>query len=179
MSDSFKVLTKNLIQSSYFNKIIPIQSFNIFAIQFCYKSLFLLFLVPDFREKRESSLDYCVRQRKSSLTPIHPTKMIDLNVNGFHLMRKVLFFRVFQVFKCHIGVCHSGDHFRFDSVFSHKKQPNRKKKKQTRNQPKPTSFILGQLVKLFRFFYGVLHQKQISKKNKKNEPCPATIIAEI
>ena len=37
-----------------------------------------------------------------------------------------------------------GDHFRFGSVFTHKKQPNRKKKKKdpklNRNRPKPTGF---------------------------------------
>jgi hypothetical protein len=36
-----------------------------------------------------------------------------------------------------------GDHFRFGSVFTHKKQPNRKKKtdpKLNRNRPKPTGF---------------------------------------
>ena len=55
-----------------------------------------------------------------------------------------------------------GDHFRFGSVFTHKKQPNRKKKKQTRNRTetgpnRPVSVW-------FRFGFGSVFDAQ----NRKN-----------
>jgi hypothetical protein len=51
-----------------------------------------------------------------------------------------------------------GDHFRFGSVFTHKKQPNRKKKTQNRTEPGPNRpvsvrFLMPKTEKTYMHFF--------------------------
>ena len=65
-------------------KMIPLQFLKVLKIQLWYETFVFLCLSPWFERRKRKSLDYGVRERKSRLTPIHPTKKIDLGVNEFH-----------------------------------------------------------------------------------------------
>lgn len=89
MSNGFKIHTKSLFSLQPL-LIIHVQSFNVFSIMFSYKNLFLLFLIHDLRDKKERLPDFNNRERKMILTLILTTKIVDLGIKWFYLVKRVL-----------------------------------------------------------------------------------------
>lgn len=87
IGEAFKVITKSSLWLSNFINY-TIWSLNSFTIQFWYKILSLLFFSSWF-VRGERILDFGSRERKSMLTPILATKIVNFCIKKFHLIRKV------------------------------------------------------------------------------------------
>lgn len=69
---------------------LPIQSLNVYIIEFQYKELFLLFFQSLLKDKL-SYFEFDIRKRKSKLMPILITKIVHLGVNVFESSVQVFF----------------------------------------------------------------------------------------